>query len=598
MDERKTHIDEFFRRQMGNHTETPPPAIWEALEKRLDTPPGRKKPFPVWWFYTIAGVILLSATAIIAGYLNNNQAIIAQRTPVSAVATISTAPSPAQEEAKTEGVQQITPAKSLPQETSAQQSTYQPQDNNEKKNNEAVVIQTPKRDAEHLVLVRQNNIQPLYQNNTSTLHNDLSKVLLPALPKQKDEIGVLTPQLPADNIAVATMIPAPKQPVSLPVVQATNLREDEELSTLSTTITKVNSIPAAELLASVNPMGTAYAIAQRETENIPGPNNTMATEEEVVPKAAVQQSHVDTTKKKRDLLKETDTSILEQTVYPVITKKKKPLPIEVGIKAGYSKGFDNIWRADKIAFAPYVEYRLPSGFSISIQPTYHTGKAKTGTFANGEQTFHQVTGSSFDSTGRVVRGKVDSSIITPNPPDTVFRTYTYGQAYDSIQISYGVTQTQLWDVELPLILKYKINKNFSVLAGGSVTYSSVLQTKEEVTTYKKSHQFVENITPATYYVTTQGQPPPDGPPRKSNNDLFPHSTESFTSFQPRQVAATNNFFRYGFMVGASATFKERWMIDVMLHKTGVDANAVPDKELRKIYSQPYLRVMVGYKLLK
>jgi hypothetical protein len=52
------------------------------------------------------------------------------------------------------------------------------------------------------------------------------------------------------------------------------------------------------------------------------------------------------------------------------------------------------------------------------------------------------------------------------------------------------------------------------------------------------------------------------------------------------------------MVGASATFKERWIVELMLHKTGVDANAVPEKQLQKIYTQPYLRLMVGYKITR
>lgn len=590
MDERKTHIDEFFRRQMGNHTETPPPAIWDALEKRLDTPPGRKKPFPVWWFYTIAGLILISATAILAGYLNNNPVIIAQHQPaphVSETAQADEHPVAAQNTVPAGEVQQQIPQQHT---VTLQQPSTEPGNDN---NVDAIAVQSPQRPAEQLAPARQNNIQTINNDITGKLHSDLNKVRLPEPAKQKDQIPVMTPKLPADNIA-ATALPATKQIVQLPVVPVAGLREDEELSKLTTAITGTNNIPAAELLASVNPMSTAFTIAQREMQNIPGPETLL--QEETLP---VQHSsrQTDTSKKKRGPLTDT-TSILEQTVYPVISKKKVPLPVEIGFKAGYSKGFGNTWTADKIAIAPYIEYRLPSNFSVILQPTYHTGKAKTGAFANGAQNYHQLTDSAIYSTMRVARGKVDSSILTPNPPDTVFRTYTYLQTYDSIHVSYGVTQTQLWDIELPVMVKYKINKNFSAFAGGSVTYSSVLQTKEEVTRYAKRHEFVDNIDPVTYFVTTQGQPPPEGPAQKSYSNLFSYNTNTFDKYQPRQVAASNNFFRYGFMIGASATFKERWMIDVMLHKTGVDANAVPDKELQKIYTRPYLRVMVGYKLLK
>src|SRR6185312_15516017 len=35
------NIDDFFKEELGNYTETPPPAAWDALEKKLATaPPG------------------------------------------------------------------------------------------------------------------------------------------------------------------------------------------------------------------------------------------------------------------------------------------------------------------------------------------------------------------------------------------------------------------------------------------------------------------------------------------------------------------------------------------------------------------------------
>ncbi len=345
----------------------------------------------------------------------------------------------------------------------------------------------------------------------------------------------------------------------------------------------------------------ADAFAQPDMYNAPGIDAEVEEAPEIEPEdLSSQYALTDTTKKKKQLsFTDSTQSMLDSTTSPVVTKKKKPLPLDYGIRAGYSLGFNQAWRANKFAIAPYLEYRLPSRFSVILQPTLHIGNAKTGVFANGNRNYHEVISSSFDSTSRLVRGAIDSSILTPNPPDTIFRSYAYGQVYDSIHVGRKVTGKNLWDVEVPVMVKYKVNKTFAFILGGSVTYSSVLQTREEMTRYEglvKAH--VDNHDPATYYTTVQGQQPPAGPTPKSFSDLFTYNTDPFTGYTPKQESNYSNFFRYGFMIGASANFSERLMIDVMLHKTGVDVNSVPDKELQQLYNQPYLRVMLGYKLSK
>ncbi|MBW7913395.1 MAG: hypothetical protein H3C54_06790 [Taibaiella sp.] len=305
------------------------------------------------------------------------------------------------------------------------------------------------------------------------------------------------------------------------------------------------------------------------------------------------------TSKKKIQLTDTNKSILDETVYAVNTSKKKPLPFSAGFKLGFTRGFDPVWNANKWVLAPYLEYQLPSNFSVMFQPAFLIGKAKTGTFSNADQVFYRIRNTTFDSIAYISRGKIDSSVITPNPPDTVFRTYRYGQVYDSIHVGYKVTNTQQWDAELPVMVKYKVNKTFAFIAGVSATYSSVLRTKEEITRYEGLMKQYEDIhAPQTFFVTVQGQEPPPGPPRKDVNTLFPYNTAPFSNYQPRQITETNNFWRYGFMIGASATIKERLMVELLLHKSGVDVNSVPDKQLQRIYTQPYLRLMLGYKLIK
>jgi|GEM_PF-2828928 len=56
------HIDDLFKDELGSYTETPPPAVWDSLEKRLDDNGNKKSPF-VGWFVSlliVCGVALLS----------------------------------------------------------------------------------------------------------------------------------------------------------------------------------------------------------------------------------------------------------------------------------------------------------------------------------------------------------------------------------------------------------------------------------------------------------------------------------------------------------------------------------------------------------
>jgi len=585
MDERRVHIDEFFRRQMEGHAEMPPAAVWDALEKRLDEKPGRKRPFPIWWFWTIAGLVVLSSAVIIAGYLN---------TPSQPLAVHTTTPSQAQQitpatiENTTEENNNYTNTKTQNTVTNFGNSTLQ-HTNNITNNN---VYSATTQDNNN-TQASANSSQPLHKQTIT--HATQGNIENPSAASDNHQAN---PQRLRDRLRLLSAMSFGFEfPVHIPAATAPS-----EVKLPGTTIpgndgSTIASLPiAATDQSPVQPPVPEMALASNVPFNASLPGITDSDGDATdMPFAAPQQ---DTSKKKTQQA-DTNKSILDETVYAVNTTKKKPLPLSAGFKLGFTRGFDPVWNANKWVIAPYVEYGLPSNFSVMFQPAFLIGKAKTGTFSNADQVFYETRNTTFDSIAYVSRGEIDSSVITPNPPDTVFRTYRYGQVYDSIHVGYKVTNTQQWDAELPIMVKYKVNKTFAFIAGASATYSSVLRTKEEVTRYEglmKQHEDIH--TPQTFYVTTQGQEPPPGPARKDLNTLFPYNTAPFSNYQPRQITETNNFWRYGFMVGASATIKDRLLVELLLHKSGVDVNAVPDKQLQRIYTQPYLRLMVGYKLTK
>ncbi len=61
MKKQRKNIDDFFKEELGSYTETPPPAAWDALEKKLiNTPPKGPRFGYNWLGYTV--VLLLLAT--------------------------------------------------------------------------------------------------------------------------------------------------------------------------------------------------------------------------------------------------------------------------------------------------------------------------------------------------------------------------------------------------------------------------------------------------------------------------------------------------------------------------------------------------------
>lgn len=631
MDERKVNIDKLFRSGMEDKAETPPSAVWDKLEQRLDAAAPPRRPFPVWWFWTIAGLILISATVIIAG-LPGDKAVVADNKQVAvpgmpggqnnmpAPANADT-PHTSNGELSAEENNTITnnikPTDDLPlKENKTTERHHNPAQkpqamnpgtmamNNVQQVNSAtqgtnktyqpVAVPATPPFASGLPMLS-STVPQQYSTNDKPGKPSAAKVTVPYVPSP---VTADVPQMDTRSVAaIATPVPSPAsmQPAVVPVVStidATRL-ERPVLEPLKPSENRVPAMNVDMLLASVSP----YPVVPAPVKTFESKPITESSDN-IVPLQPVSDivPDGDTTKKK----KSTDTTDVQLVIGEdqKVKKDRKPMPIEAGIKGGYSMGFNSSFRANKFAIAPYIELGLSSRLSLTFQPTYHTGGATIGKFDNGEQSYYEIKNSSFDSTERVVRGVVDSTVVTANPPDTVYRTYNYKQEYDSVYVSYGVSQKQLWDIEMPLILKYKIDDRFAVLAGGSVTYSSVLQVQEDVQRYNMVNEYSEVLDPQTFYVTQQGQQPPSAPPPKALSDLFSYTGEPYDNFTPRSITNSKNFFRYGFMVGASATFRERLMIELMLHKTGVDVNSVPDKQLQKLYSQPYLRIMVGYKIFK
>lgn len=596
MEDSRKNIDEFFRRHMTNHAETPPPAVWEQLEQRLDNHGSgkKKRPFPLWWMWAISGIILISASVIIAGNLlddNNVNTNVAQ-------------------EAKHQAVDAPTGVASNDDAGIEQKVTGNINDNlnqNNTTNKEGISQSLNKKEAE-LAMSAPSDREPI---------SKVSQEKTPEIPQitdpidenrwENEEIDNRAKAEKRRTVEKLELIPA--STAGIPYTKA--VVDIKRVRAIPAIIAELEFEPAyvSEITKLVVSKGNVQLNEYKFSE-IASPLFEIEEAEVIVPQSNSNKKDIqaDTTSRLKPLVDVSipglpDTSILDNSETEVVKDDRKEqikLPIEAGIKAGYNKGFNSGWRADRLVVSPYIEYKLPSDLSLVFQPAYLSGNINTGN-TQQDKAYHEITSSSFDSTSKLVRGVIDSSVLTPNPPDTVFYSYEYNQTYDSIYVSYSVKQSKLWEVELPLLLKYSVTDNLSVFAGGSATISSVITTEEKVDRYTGlSKTYMQDIDPQTFYVTAPNQPPPAGPPPVNEDDIFIYTTDPFSSYVPGQQANSNKntFVRYGFMLGASYTIRDKWLLDLMIHKSGVDKSVITDNNVQKLYTQPYIRFTVGYKLFK
>ncbi len=270
----------------------------------------------------------------------------------------------------------------------------------------------------------------------------------------------------------------------------------------------------------------------------------------------------------------------------------KASKFEAGLNIGYEVGFDAN-RVDKYLVAPYVQYNLSDRSSLLFQPAYLMGMVKLTNEPSGESIYYDVTGAIYDSMTTVFLG--DTS-ISPQAQDTIITNYTYSRTYDSTVVSTVVSNKQLWDLELPLMYQYKVSPNFSVFGGVSMTISKTLSITENRQDFTGFTDTAYDQWSATYPTNTQGPTPPAA---QDPNSFFSNTGDPISSYQPiGSTTTTNTFTRWGYVIGFRATVRERFLIGASVQGKQVNTSIITNPELQKVYSQPYVRFTIGYKLFK
>lgn len=259
-------------------------------------------------------------------------------------------------------------------------------------------------------------------------------------------------------------------------------------------------------------------------------------------------------------------------------------PFSVGVKLGYEQGFTT-QSSGIIAAFPFLQWAFSDKMSLWFQPGFrYNNISKTNLM--DRQTFHDIISQSRDSS-HVIDNDTTGVI-------TIQRNYIYRSIYDSVIVQYGIKSSKFWEIELPISLQYRVAKNLAVQLGGMVSFGRIVQVEGGLERYSGlSRNGSLSYAPVPY----NGQPSTNYPNPPTIQNYFTYNTSSFQGVDTNQYKnPSSNPARFALVFGFSYTFKERLLIDVLVRKNVSSMSFIPNDQVRSIYTQPYFRLMVGYKL--
>ncbi len=256
---------------------------------------------------------------------------------------------------------------------------------------------------------------------------------------------------------------------------------------------------------------------------------------------------------------------------------------EAGVKAGYETGFNND-AARKGVISPYLQYNISSRWAVMLQPSVKSA-ALNSRRIGAPQTYHKINDSKVTL--------VDSLpvYLGEDLGNVAFwkRNYAYSESYDSIikKSSIGGTYAEF---ELPVLLKYYINKKTAVYGGVNIIYSKLISVKENTQTYA---HIPRTTTKSIAGPTVNTSAPP------SIDSVFTYTSSPISNYTGPQYSATNSSeVRLGYMLGLTYEYNKRWLVDALIQQSPANANVQAGYNVNTALAAPYMRVTLGYKLVK
>ncbi|MGN6476580.1 MAG: hypothetical protein ACTHKV_05100, partial [Flavipsychrobacter sp.] len=262
------------------------------------------------------------------------------------------------------------------------------------------------------------------------------------------------------------------------------------------------------------------------------------------------------------------------------TSKK---PFDFGAKLGFEKGFGS-YQANKLVFAPYLQFRIASNISVIAQPTVKYAMINKNVL-DDPQSYYRTGSSSLDS-NHTIKTAPDSFAT-----DTISRRYYLHQSHDSIVVTRSIKQKSYIEFELPILLQFKVSKSFSPYLGVTMNYSTIVNSADN----QKTYSGITRNDSVIYAPVSVNAPAPAKPNPGSS---FQYKGTPFSQYTPGPSSAPSSMFRFSYSVGFNYLVNNRLFFDLMYTKTFSSLTGIQDTRIREIYNQGYLRLSVGYRLGK
>ena len=261
-------------------------------------------------------------------------------------------------------------------------------------------------------------------------------------------------------------------------------------------------------------------------------------------------------------------------------KVQRPVEMEAGVKLGFEMGFQR-YQANKYILAAYLQYGI-GRWALALQPAFKVAhNTHTGSLGDN-QNYYSVTNQPYYT----------QLTDTINPANNIrTRTFSYSETHDSIVVGHQIDTKSFGEIELPILFKYKATKSLSVFGGVLLNYSNtVIRIKEDKQVFSRTGNYIyrdsfnaNNTAPSVPEAST----------------VFNYSGIAYAKYTNAGYEdASSMKLRTGYMLGASYTIHDKFMIDVSLQQNLSNMNYVPNEKVKGIYTQPYVRITAGYKLFK
>jgi hypothetical protein len=339
---------------------------------------------------------------------------------------------------------------------------------------------------------------------------------------------------------------------------------------------KENQEAAIDKLAE-QPLVNKPSPAKKETntgidiaKNIPGEN----TKEQNLPAGSVIIEKENNTDRNGGIKLSGNNGIEDSsslTEVPKEIKKERRSITDLfsfGVKGGYELGTGSM-PANKSIIGGFIGYNISNRLSFQVAPAIRSGELKDLKIP-ADNAYYRQTGTSEIHIAVMRNGFIDS--------ETVFI-----HKYDSILVSYKAKK-KVSEFEIPISLNYNITNNFYAGLGINFIKGNTVSTLQETIEYKNLQQ------------TDSFSEAPTAPPIDTSNSWV-HSAAPYSTFTPETTVEESNPLRTGYML--TLGYKRKyWLIEMVLSQTVSGLSDIKNEEIKKVYSQPYLRFMVGIKLGK